>query len=370
MTSGGKWPDGTLYEEAGSAIIITSEDDAADTIKPRLMAAGANVAKVAILDSVEDGAGNCRSWTYDDVDVLASLVNAQQDTRIIIIDPATAYLGRRDGHNAADIRSALLSLQALSEEHGICVLLIMHLNKSQGIGAGERFNGSTAWVAVSRSAYIIGDHPQDPERRVMVPVKNNLGRDIGGYQYHIEASTIAGGIKTSKVVWDGDVDITADDVVNPKPASPRKQPPQLAEAMRFLVDQLKSGRKESKKVYSEAEQAGIAESTLKRAKRDLDVQSVKDGCWYMLLGEAKIDDCDVRSSDTPPLNPGPVGHLDTLNKKEAQEDQEVHNQSNYQAAQEDQEVKTDIAAQDVQQDQEVHGSEGVLFEPLDGEVQI
>ncbi len=288
VTTGGRWPDNTPCK-SGSAIIITSEDDAADTIKPRLMVAEASVDKVSILDAVIDNTGNTVAWTLDDIDILRGLIDEQGDTRLVVIDPITAYLGRRaDSHNASDIRGLLAPLQELADKHHICLLLITHLNKSKGVGAADRITGSGAWSAVGRSTWLVGKDPTDELLRVLVPVKNNNGNDVYGFSYKIEGAMTNTRVDTSRVVWQGTTDVKADEVI----AGPKKTPTDKGDksaravAARFLLDILQHGRQRSTHVYKAAEDAGIAESTLKRAKESLDILSKpSDGHWFMSLPE-------------------------------------------------------------------------------------
>jgi len=291
VTKGGRWPDSTPCDP-GSAIIITSEDDAADTLKPRLIAAGAVLDKVDILDAVITADGATKSWSLECIDELEELIKRQDNTRLIVIDPITAYVGKKDGHNTADVRGLLEPIQSLADKYNVCILMITHLNKSQGSGAGERFNGSTAWVAVSRSAWLIGPDPVDESTRVMVPVKNNLGNDKLGFTYRIEGQTVENNIDTSRIVWTGVTEVTAGDVIN-GPKKPTEDPDNQsakAQAARFLIEQLKDGRKRSSAIYQLADDAGIAKKTLQRAKKDMGVEAVKDGSWFWYMADARKPD--------------------------------------------------------------------------------
>jgi len=316
VTTAGRWPDNTPCK-LGSAIIATSEDDAADTIKPRLRAAGANLSKVVILDAIDTVDGR-KPWTLDDADELEALIEEQGDTRLIALDPVTQFLGKRDGHNTADVRGVLAPIQSLADKHHVCILMICHLNKSQGVGAGDRFNGSTAWPAVSRSAWLVGQHPHDEKQRVIVPVKNNLGDDKTGFAYTIEGCNTETGIPTSRIVWAGETELAANDVINGPAKSPDDPEDQSAKAnaARFLAEQLKDGPKASREIWEASREAGIAEKTLKRAKKDMGIESVKDGTRHVMQFVSESEE-SARGSDDPtpdddPLDPDDPHHTNIV----------------------------------------------------------
>ena len=120
VTAGGLWPDGERAP-LGSAIIIGCEDDAADTIRPRLEAAGADLSKVHLFDwaLVSDKKGKSERRHFDVREhkaALAQLIAQIGDVVLIIIDPITAHLGRTDSHVTAEVRAALAPLQTLAAE--------------------------------------------------------------------------------------------------------------------------------------------------------------------------------------------------------------------------------------------------------------
>lgn len=333
LTTGGRLPDNTPCEK-GSAIILTTEDDAADTICPRALAAGADLSKIEILDAIATDNGR-KPWTVDDLSELEKMIDRIGDVRLIIFDPITAHMGNRDSHKATDVRAALAPLQALADKHHICMLMITHLNKSQGASALDRFNGSTSFQALSRSVWLVGEHPTDESLRVFVPVKNNIGNDRQGYGYKIESVQIEKGIETSRIVWQGPVDLPADDVVNgPKKSldDPDNKSVKAA-AARFLLDQVKDGPKLSREIYKEAEAEGYSASTMKRAKKELEIDSYQNsGGWYMRIpdsdgnteSEGSDSDSRTRNPDTlDTLTPCPV---ESSNKSQARVSgvQEVH----------------------------------------------
>src|SRR5260370_1957280 len=93
------------------------------------------------------------------------------------------------------------------------LLAVSHLNKSSGASAITRIMGSTEWVAVPRAVYLVTEEA-GTDRRLLLPLKNNLAPDRIGYAFRIENRTVGDGIKTSAVVWDHDpVSTTADEAL-------------------------------------------------------------------------------------------------------------------------------------------------------------
>jgi hypothetical protein len=209
ISRGGKWPDGT-YAPLGSVVFITCEDDPADTIVPRLEAAGADRRRIHLLDWVRDERDESGEAvrSYDigrDVTALEALCHDIGDVRLIVIDPVSAYVGGIDSHKVSDVRGSLAPLQAMAAELSVCVVMITHLNKGTNDGSAmSRVAGSGAYVAACRSAWFVAPHPQDAEKRIFTPLKNNIGDDKTGFAYRIEGVELGREIATSRVVFDSE----------------------------------------------------------------------------------------------------------------------------------------------------------------------
>jgi putative DNA primase/helicase len=213
ITTGGDWPEGEGTAPLGSVIIVSSEDDPEDTIAPRLMAAGAEMTKVHELQGVQHQSVNRTFNLAEDLAPLEDTIAALGDVRLVVIDPISAYLGGTDSHKNDDVRALLAPLQDMAQRRAVAVLGITHLNKGGG-SAMARFTGSGAFVAAARAAYLVAKDADDPDRRLFLPVKNNLGEDKTGFAYTIQGATVAGGIPTSRVVFaPGLVDAQADAVL-------------------------------------------------------------------------------------------------------------------------------------------------------------
>ena len=255
ITAGRKWPDGTDAPQ-GPVIVVCCEDDAADTFKPRLMAAGADCNKVILCDWIKKDGEQHHFDVGQHIEELADLVRKEGDVRLIVIDPISAYMGKADSHVVAQVRQSLSPIQAMAAELGPAVIMISHLNKG-GNGAGNamsRVSGSGAYVAVSRSAYLVVKDPEDETecRRIMTPLKNNLGDGRTGFSYRLQRWQ-SGEIVASHVVFDAEpVSVQADALLQRTSGGRRDDGVVLTEAMNFLRQELGGGPKASRAVDASA----------------------------------------------------------------------------------------------------------------------
>jgi RecA-family ATPase len=217
-TTGGLWPVDRVYCEQGNVIILSAEDDAADTIRPRLEASGADLNRAFILDAVIDISGGRRSFNLAaDLGRLGQMIEEIGGAALIIIDSISAYLGGTDSHKNADIRALLSPLAEMAAKHDAAIIGVSHLNKCGGGEALLRVTGSLAFVAAARAAFLVVKDPEDPKRRLFLPVKNNIGNDSTGLAFRIESAELPGGISTSCVSWEADpVTISADEAMQPQ----------------------------------------------------------------------------------------------------------------------------------------------------------
>ncbi|MGO9947483.1 MAG: AAA family ATPase [Steroidobacteraceae bacterium] len=96
VTTGGAWPCDEGRAPLGSVLILSAEDDASDTIRPRLDAAGADVSGVHLISAVRQSDGNGRRTFNLQVDLalLEQAIKRIGNVRLVIIDPVSSYLGK------------------------------------------------------------------------------------------------------------------------------------------------------------------------------------------------------------------------------------------------------------------------------------
>ena len=280
VSNGRNWPGGAANGEAGDTIILAAEDDAADTIVPRLIAAGADCSRVHVVKAVKGDDGVERPFELSvDLDRL-EMEHSLGQVRLLVVDPTSAY--------GADGRTILSRLAVFAAKHNLGVLAVSHLNKTTGARAITRVRGSSEWVAVPRAVFLVTEEP-GTGRRLFLTLKNNLAPDRIGYAFEIESKVVADDIHTSAVAWSGDlVTISADEALT---ATGRKA---TSGAIDFLEQALGDGPMDKTEIVRRGKEAGFSEKALRTAREKLGVKSKKEGFgatgkWvWVLAGGAEI----------------------------------------------------------------------------------
>ena len=291
VSTGAGWPDlpGQRFEPGG-VIILSAEDDPADTIVPRLVAAQADRSRITALKAVcefdpHTGKLAPRGLNLEtDIRHLDSAIEQTPDCRLVILDPITAYTGKTDSHKNAETRGLLAPLADLAAKHEVAMVAVSHLNKGGSGPAIYRTMGSLAFVAAARAAWAVVKDDNDPGRRLVVSVKNNLARDPGGLAYHLDGD----GDDVPALAWEAEpVTITADEAL--APPAPGPEPDERSEAMQWLREALADGPRLAKEVEEEAREAhGITQRTLRRARKHLGVVAYREevpGPWWWRSAE-------------------------------------------------------------------------------------
>jgi putative DNA primase/helicase len=326
VTTGGKWPFSQNHAKQGRAVILTAEDDLADTVIPRLIAAGADRSRIIVIQSVAGDQPKSFSLAHD-LHQLEGFLQEYPDTRLIVFDPLSAYLGAADSHRESDVRQVLGPVSQLASDRHVAILGIAHLNKNEGHSAMARILGSTGIVAASRSVYMT---LSIDGQLMLLPTKNNLAKheDAGGYIYAIRSATVADGIETSVIEWTGESDLWANEAMQQEAAESRA--PKMMEAKEFLADLLANGPQMQETIEVAAREKGISFRTVRRAQKELDYTSHKHGFgggwkWYSPGQWQQYQEANskvVKLVRTPP-EPEALGHLhESLEKVQDAQQQE------------------------------------------------
>ena len=153
--------------EPFNVIYQTAEDGMGDTIKPRLVEAGADLSRVMVIDDSEE------ALTLSD-DRIEKAVR-QNHVRLVVIDPVQAFIGADvDMNRANEVRPVFRKLGMIAEKTSCAIVLIGHLNKSSGTQSTYRGLGSIDIMAAVRSLIFIGKVRKDPTTRVLIHEKSSL----------------------------------------------------------------------------------------------------------------------------------------------------------------------------------------------------
>jgi hypothetical protein len=184
VSRGGTWPDGTRCDEPGDVLVMTAEDGVADTIRPRLDAAGADSHRVHAIEHGFNDRGEPQAITLGDIQQLERHVT-ETNARLLIVDVLMAYMPG-DAHKDQDVRKALTPFAKLAERTGCSMLLLRHLKKNAGGEPVYLGGGSIGIVGAARAGFMVTRDPDRPEDvRILASVKSNLAKASASLAYRL-----------------------------------------------------------------------------------------------------------------------------------------------------------------------------------------
>ena len=238
--------------EPFNVIYQTAEDGLGDTVKPRLIEAGADLDRVLVIDDSEV------QLTLSDERIEKAIV--ENNARLVIIDPIQAYLGADvDMNRANEVRPIFMRLGQVAQRTGCAILLIGHLNKAAGMQSLQRGLGSIDIAAAVRSVMFIGKLKHDPTMRILTHEKSSLAPPGASLAFSLGDE---GGFR-----WVGEYDITADEMLS----SIEPQRETKTQQAKDLICTLLAGGKQvlSEDIDKAALERGIPGRTVRDAKREL-----------------------------------------------------------------------------------------------------
>ncbi|MBT7691584.1 MAG: AAA family ATPase [Gemmatimonadales bacterium] len=255
ITSGVEMPSGGRHGPGG-ALVISAEDDAADTLRPRLDAAGADCGQVHFLhpESPMPALPSNSDWLAAEI--------VRTSSRLVVLDTTMAFLGAGiDSYRDQDVRRALNPIVQTARETGATVLAIRHFRKSSSSSAINRGIGSVAFAGLARTVLSVAAHP-DGKSMVLAQSKCNLAPKLRSRRFTIEGAEGAACIS-----WGEECDLSADDLATMVPVSKGA----VEAAKEWLEETLGTGAIAATEVKVLAEKADIKQSTLRRAREALGI---------------------------------------------------------------------------------------------------
>lgn len=313
VTTGGGWPDGSRCEYPGAVLLMSAEDGLADTIRPRLDAAGADVTAVHAVQGVPiDADGTLRPPTLADIAALEQAITTT-GARLLVIDVVMAYLpAGTDSHKDQDIRRVLSRLSALADRTACTVLLIRHLNKAAGRDPIYRGGGSIGIVGAARAGLLVAADPDDPERRVLATVKSNLGPTPDSLAYRLVSADEHG---VARVQWEGQSTHTAATLLADQGSDDDDRREVDEWLTGYLIDS--GGTASAREVLRDGKLAGFTEDVLKKARKRLQIRTTRHGfgkgstfVWSIDAAIGAIDAGNQNTARMAPMGPSaaPMGN--------------------------------------------------------------
>ncbi|MGJ0394945.1 MAG: AAA family ATPase [Methylocystis sp.] len=299
LSTGGTWPDGTRAPDAGDVLIWSGEDGIADTIVPRLLAAGADASRVHVIRGIADGQRERAFDPSKDMAALSAALDGPElrgKVRLLIVDSlASAIAG--DAHRNNEVRRGLQPIVDLAERHGVAVLGIVHFSKgTQGRNVMERINGSLAFGALARVVLICAvEESEDGSRRCMfLRGPSNIGPSGGGWEYEIVEGDVPGnsGIRNTVTRFGAALTGSTQSILNAaEGVGEDGGRSEIARAEAFLREKLRDGPVAVSEIKAHAGAEGIAWRTIERAKGRVDVVAVKLGrswSWKLMTAAERF----------------------------------------------------------------------------------
>jgi hypothetical protein len=272
ITTGGEWPDGTQCKQPGNVVIWSSEDDPADTIKPRLMAMQADTQRCYNIAPHIDAEGNKQPFDPSrDMDKLREQVALLPGgVSLFIVDPiVSAVTG--DMNKANDVRRSLQAIVDFAAEQECAVLGITHFAKgTAGKKSDERVIGSQAFAAFARM--------------VLVAAKENNTLDTGGFSYTVQmvqGKARSGKLlETTRILWGEALEGSSRSILAEVEGGEQTDDSAIGRAKQLLTNLLAQGAMYATEVESAATELGVSKMTLRRAREALKIIVEKDKAFH------------------------------------------------------------------------------------------
>jgi len=260
LSRGGPMPGSTTTFAPGRSLVFNREDNAADTIRPRAEAAGADL-KYLLLPNEHIYLSDFKTTT-----IQLAAIAAQQSIDFLVFDPLAAYVAAIPGMTLEESSRGIINLlTAVASRTNLSVLLVRHLRKRAGGRAVHRGLGSIGVIGAARGGLLVTPRPGRPNERLISITKSNLADPSMAIGYRVVADSQG----RPRIEWTEPTIAAADDLVQAKPSLPRDN------AAVWLRAALAEGPRTTFDIYARAAEAGISDTTLRRARIDAGIETHK-----------------------------------------------------------------------------------------------
>ena len=295
----------------GDVLIFTTENSPEQSLKPRLVAATADLNRIHYVDGVvlKKADGESVEAAFDLARYLKTLsaqLEQNREISLVVFDPIGSFLGGKDSNSLDEMRSVLDPLAKVADAFGVTMIAIMHFNKRSEGDIYARLGGSSAFGQVSRCIYsfepvvdeaalegVAGETKKRELLGKMVCRKMSVGPMPDGFMYRIESAIAHEGnfvsVPTSQHVWLPAISVSPNtEIGTPKRTdADRERVTQKSAAQKMVRNRLSEGGHPTAWMMKAAKGEGISWRTVERAKAempDVDARMVGD-VWYWFLAD-------------------------------------------------------------------------------------
>lgn len=252
---------------SGAVLLMSAEDAAEDTIRPRLEAAGANLDRIFDLSYIKTHKEERPPEIPADLPRIESRIK-EHKIKFFVIDPLMAFLYGADANKDQEIRRVLYKLSKIAENNGCTIICMRHLNKGGGGKAIYRGNSSIGVIGHARTGLLVAQDPDDEEKRVLAITKCNLAAKPKALRFILDPKD-----NVCRIGWMGTTHYTADDLVCQPTKEEKEQKEDNANktqiAMTILEELLSEGPMEIKTCKKHCSDAGLSLRSVERAVKKL-----------------------------------------------------------------------------------------------------
>lgn len=281
QVSRGELP-GELYGKPSPVLYLGTEDSWSYTLAPRFVAAGADLKKVRrLFVEMIDGTESVVSLSVD-IDALREEVAATK-ARVVFLDAMLSTMHGADLVKQGVVRRFLEPLARLAQDLNIAVIGVAHFRKAGGVEPLHMISGSAEFGQVVRSAIgFARDRDAEDGSCVLSLIKTNIApQGLPSLRYRIVPALVdtpEGPTDVGRFEVIGETDASVGELLDQQSgnAEDRSERDEAAQWLQdFLMD--RGGAAPAADCMKAARADGIAEATLKRARKRAGVTSHRSG---------------------------------------------------------------------------------------------
>ena len=250
-----------------TVIYQAAEDDPADTVRPRIEAAGGDPGMIGFIDEGEE------PLTLDDPRIESAI--RELNASLFVIDPIQAFIEQgSDMTSAVKMRQIMRHLAGTAQRTGCAVVLIGHMSKTTRSNNLYRGLGSIDIAAQARSILMVVRDREVAGLRYMLHIKSSLAPSGNPIGFSFD--------KNKGFVWQKPDTVCSEPAIGIK----RQTELKIDMSISLLQELLEEEDLPSNSIYGHMAAAGISRRTVKEAKKHIPIDVYKKGnVWYWHLNQ-------------------------------------------------------------------------------------